>query len=64
MATKNPNLGEFWRDLQWEMLGYFMAFWSALQSFGIFLGYLVYFPRFGLSYLEKSGFPGPTLLTK
>jgi hypothetical protein len=23
--TKNPNLGKFWRALEWEMLLYFMA---------------------------------------
>jgi hypothetical protein len=23
--TKNPNLGKFWRVLQWKMLVYFMA---------------------------------------
>jgi hypothetical protein len=28
--TKNPNLGKFWKDLQWEMLVYFMAIWYIL----------------------------------
>jgi hypothetical protein len=31
--TKNPNLGKFWRDLQWKMLVYFMAMWSILRPF-------------------------------
>jgi hypothetical protein len=26
--TKNPNLGKFWRVLQWKILVYFMTFWS------------------------------------
>jgi hypothetical protein len=34
--TKNPNLGNFWRFLQWKMLVYFMVTWSILQ-------YLLYF---------------------
>jgi hypothetical protein len=25
--TKNPNLGTFWRALEWKMLVYFMAIW-------------------------------------
>jgi hypothetical protein len=28
---KNPNLGKFWRDLQWKMSIYFMAFCQCLQ---------------------------------
>jgi hypothetical protein len=28
--TKNPNLGKFWRVLQWKMLAYFMDTWSNL----------------------------------
>jgi hypothetical protein len=52
---KNPNLGKFWRDLQWKMynlwpfgllyshLVYFTAIWCILWPFGIFAGYLVYF---------------------
>jgi hypothetical protein len=26
--TKHPDLGKFWRVLQWKMLLYYMAFWS------------------------------------
>jgi hypothetical protein len=63
--TKNPNLGKFWRVLQWKMLVYFMDTWSILRSFvigilltfGIVRGNLVYFPRFGILYQEKSGNP-------
>jgi hypothetical protein len=40
---KNPNLGKFWRVLQWKMFGYVMAIWPILQSFGIFCCHLVYF---------------------
>jgi hypothetical protein len=25
--TKNPNLGKFWRALEWKMLEYFMPIW-------------------------------------
>jgi hypothetical protein len=28
--TKNPNLGKFWRALEWKMLKYFMAIWNIL----------------------------------
>jgi hypothetical protein len=41
--TKNPNLGKFWRVLQWKMLVYFMAIWYIFRTFGIFYGTLVYF---------------------
>jgi hypothetical protein len=47
--TKNPNLGKFWRALEWKMLVYFMticniyshlvlvmAVWYSLWSLGIF----------------------------
>jgi hypothetical protein len=40
--TKNPNLGKFWRPLDWKMLIYFMAIWNILQTFGIFYGHLGY----------------------
>jgi hypothetical protein len=33
---KNPNLGKFWRALDWKMLIYFTAIWYILCSFGIF----------------------------
>jgi hypothetical protein len=33
------------------------AIWYILWHFGIFCGYLVYFPRFGILHHEKSGNP-------
>jgi hypothetical protein len=41
--TKNPNLGEFWRALDWKMLIYFMATWNILWTFGVFYDLLVHF---------------------
>jgi hypothetical protein len=46
-------------------LVYFVAIWYTyvvvilhiLLPFGVFYGYLVYFPRFGMFYQEKSGNP-------
>jgi hypothetical protein len=35
--TKNPDLGKFWRVLQWKMFLYYMAICSILWLFGIFL---------------------------
>jgi hypothetical protein len=37
---------------------YVMAIWYILWPFGIFYGHLVFFPRFGFLYQEKSGNPG------
>jgi hypothetical protein len=37
---------------------YFTDIWYNLWPFGEFVGYLVYFPRFGKNYREKSGNPG------
>jgi hypothetical protein len=37
--TQNPNLGKFWRALDWKMLiylEYFTILWNILLSFGIF----------------------------
>jgi hypothetical protein len=39
-------------------LVYSTAIWYILLPFGIFYGYLLYFPRFDMSYQEKSGNPG------
>jgi hypothetical protein len=41
--TKNPNLGKFWRALDWKLLIYFMAIWNILQTFGIFYNHLAHF---------------------
>jgi hypothetical protein len=71
--TKNPNLGKFWRALDWTMLIYFMAIWTILQTFGIFYGHFgvycmtiwyilckfgTFFPGFGVMYQEKAVKPG------
>jgi hypothetical protein len=62
--TQNPNLGKFWRVLQWKILVNFMTIWSILRPLEIFYCHLVYcvviwyiFPRFGILYEEKSGNP-------
>jgi hypothetical protein len=39
------------------MLVNFVAIRYILLPFGIFVGYLVHFPRFGMLYKEKSGNP-------
>jgi hypothetical protein len=41
--TKNPNLGKFWRVLDWKMCIYFMAIWNILWRFGTFCIHLVHF---------------------
>jgi hypothetical protein len=33
-SNQFPNLGKFWRDLEWEMQVYFMAIWNILRPFG------------------------------
>jgi hypothetical protein len=38
--TKNPNLGKFWRDMQWKMLVYFTSIWQFLWPFGKYYGYI------------------------
>jgi hypothetical protein len=32
--TKNPNLGKFWRALEWKMQVYFVVIWNILRAFG------------------------------
>jgi hypothetical protein len=68
--TKNPNLGKFWRVLQWKMMVYFMDTLSILRSFVIFYGHFVQFvaiwyifTRFGILYQEKSGNPAVLIAT-
>jgi hypothetical protein len=41
--TKNPNLGKFWRVLQWKILVYFTMIGNISWPFGIFCGHLVYY---------------------
>jgi hypothetical protein len=61
--SKNPNLGKFWRALQWNMLVYLMAslyFYQICIVCGHLVDYMVVwyiFPRFGMMYQEKSGNP-------
>jgi hypothetical protein len=63
--TKNPNLGKFWRALEWKMLLYFMIIWNFNLPFGIIHGRLVYlciviwciFPNSVCLEQEKSGNP-------
>jgi hypothetical protein len=40
--NKKPNLGKFWRVLQWKVLVYFMDIGSILWSFLTFCGHLVF----------------------
>jgi hypothetical protein len=65
-----PKMGKFWRVLQWKMMVYFMDTWSILRSFcyilctfGTVRGNLVYFPRFGILYREKSGSPDRCIIS-
>jgi hypothetical protein len=41
--TQNPNLGKFWRALDWKMLMYFVPVWNILHTAGIFYDHLVHF---------------------
>jgi hypothetical protein len=41
--TKNPNLGKFWRALEWKMLVHFMTIWNILRPFDVINGRLVWF---------------------
>jgi hypothetical protein len=62
--TKNPNMGKFWRALDWKIIVYFMAIWNILCPIGIFCIHMVHFvfiwyifSGFGIMYQEKSGNP-------
>jgi hypothetical protein len=59
--TKNPNLGKFWRVLEWKMLAYFIAIWYIFRQFGIYFVAIRYILLlFGnvFKFWEKSGNPG------
>jgi hypothetical protein len=63
--TKNPNLGKFWRVLEWDKLVYSIAIRNILRPLGVHLwafGNLVaiwhIFSRFGILCRERSGNPG------
>jgi hypothetical protein len=50
--TKNPNLGKFWRALEWKMLVYFMAIWQCCGNLvHIFSIVLVYCTKKNLAIL-------------
>jgi hypothetical protein len=62
--TKNPDLGKFWKVLQWTTLVFLWKFLPNLSPIGIFYGHLVHsvvfwyiFSRFGMLRREKSGNP-------
>jgi hypothetical protein len=61
--TKNPDLGKFWRVLQWKMLVFYMAIWVYFIAIWYFCGHYVYlwlfgvFFRYGMVYQAKSGNP-------
>jgi hypothetical protein len=62
--TKNPNLGKFFRALDWKMLICFMAIWNILRTCGIAYDHLVQFlfngqifSSFEIVHQEKSGNP-------
>jgi hypothetical protein len=55
--TKNDNLGEFGRALEWKMWVCFLTIRNILRIFGLVYGRLVYFSRFGCLDREKSGNP-------
>jgi hypothetical protein len=55
--TPNPNLGNYWRALEWKMLVLLMAVWNILRPVSyvlwpfhnlVIIWYI--FPRFGISY--------------
>jgi hypothetical protein len=61
--TKNPNLAQSWRVLQWKIsvylhnvhLVYFMAIWHILCLFGIFFPVLVCYNKKNLASLHMTG---------
>jgi hypothetical protein len=64
--TKNPNLGKFWRALEWKFYGhlnYFMVIWYILWPFGNVVVIWYIFLRFGIMCHEKSGNPGSDRLS-
>jgi hypothetical protein len=50
----NPDLGKFWRLLQWKMLVYYISVWYILRLFGILCGHLVYFKAKAIWYIVWS----------
>jgi hypothetical protein len=64
--TKHPNLGKFWKTIDWKILIYFMAIWSILRTFGEFYDHFVLicyiFSGFGITYQQKSGNPDSNIV--
>jgi hypothetical protein len=60
--TQTPNLGKFWRALEWKTLVFIMVMWIILRPFDIshvnLEVILVYFSMFGILCQEKCGNPG------
>jgi hypothetical protein len=63
--TKNPNLGIFWRALEWKKLLYSLAISNILVPLGTFYGHFVIMQSFGTLFSalvncgwKKSGNPG------
>jgi hypothetical protein len=56
--TRNPNLGKFWRFLQWKMMVYWAmsVYFPAIWYIPIMDTWYI-FTRFGMLYQEKSGNP-------
>jgi hypothetical protein len=50
--TQSPNLGKFWRALQWKMLVYFLDIGSILRPFDKFYGHWVYFEEIWYIFLS------------
>jgi hypothetical protein len=61
--TKSPNLGKFWRALEWKVLVYPIVIWKnlrpfdivTLSSFGNVVIIWYVFPRFGILHSGTSG---------
>jgi hypothetical protein len=64
--TKYPDLGKFWKALEWKMLVDFIAIWNIFRAFGIpilgpfvnLVAKLVCFPPFWYIESRKIGQPG------
>jgi hypothetical protein len=49
--TKNPNLGKFWRALDWKMLIYVKAIWNTFGHLGHFMSFWYILCPFGTFFL-------------
>jgi hypothetical protein len=48
IKSKSPNLGIFWRAIEWKHLAQIMYIWYNVWPLGIVCGPLVYFYRYGM----------------